>query len=90
MTAMSLDELRQAQRSGAAIRLAVRPPSGVRSIIADVVVTGVTNDAVTVSDQGGEQRTFALDTLVEVDAESQRRRQLRRVGWLFDLLGLTR
>ena len=90
MTATSLDELAQAQRSGAAIRLAVRPHGGVTSIITDVVVTELNDDSVTVCDQDGELRTFALDALVDVDAEGQRGRRFRRVGWIFDLLGLTR
>lgn len=85
-----MDELVQAQRSGAAIRLAVRPRGGVTSIVTDVVVVGVTDEAVIVSGQDGELRTLALGDLVDVDAEGQRRRRFRRVGWLFDLLGLTR
>lgn len=90
MTATSLDELMQAHRSGAAIRLAVRPRGGVTSIVTDVVVVGVTDEAVTVSGQDGGLRTLALGDLVDVDAEGQRRRRFSRFGRLLDLLGLTR
>ena len=90
MTATSFDELKQAQSSGAVIRLAVRPSGGVTHIFTDMLVTEVTDDEVTVSDQHGELRTFALDELVDVDAQARQRRRMRRVGWFFDILGFPR
>ena len=90
MTATSPGELRQAQLSGAAIRLAVRPRCGVTQTFSEVVVTEVTDDEVTVADEVGVVRTFALEELVDVDAEARQRRRLRGVDRLFDVLGFTR
>lgn len=90
MTATSPGELRQAQLSGAAIGLAVRPRGGVTQTFSEVVVTEVTDDEVTVADEVGVVRTFALEELVDVDAEARQRRRLRGVDRLFDVLGLTR
>lgn len=90
MTSTSREELKTAQASGAAIRLAVRPPGGVTQRLSDVVVTGVTDTEVTVFDHSGGTRTFAIDTLVDVDAEARQRRRLRGVDRLFDVLGFTR
>ena len=68
----------------------MHPGRGVTERVSNVTVVGVVPSLVTVEDDNGDRRTVEINTLVNVDAERQRRHRRRRWGSLLELLGLAR
>jgi len=68
----------------------MHPGRGVTEHLANVTVVGVAPGLVTVEDENSDSRTVEINTLVNVDAERQRRHRRRRWGSLLELLGLAR
>ena len=68
----------------------MHPGRGVTERLANVTVVGVVPGLVTVEDENGDRRIVEINTLVNVDAERQRRHRRRRWGSLLELLGLAR
>ena len=68
----------------------MHPGRGVTEHLANVTVVGVVPGLVIVEDETDDRRTVEINTLVNVDAEPQRRHRRRRWGSLLERLGLAR